>query len=130
MRSAIAQKMLDKTPKDLELFVRLRADIVVRVHRILEKRGFTQKQLADLLEKHPSEISKWLGGEHNFTLRSLAKLEAELGEPIVLVPDSPRFERHISQKIAVRNSETKIPHHDFVTGEIKTTNTPDYSIAS
>jgi transcriptional regulator with XRE-family HTH domain len=36
--------------------------------------------------KKPSEISKWLNGEHNFTLRSLAKLEAELGEPIITVP--------------------------------------------
>ena len=32
------------------------------------------------------EISKWLGGNHNFTLRSLAKLQAELGEEIIQVP--------------------------------------------
>ncbi|MBK8153775.1 MAG: hypothetical protein IPK61_12500 [Saprospiraceae bacterium] len=38
------------------------------------------------MDKKPSEISKWLSGEHNFTLRSLAKLSAELGEPLMEVP--------------------------------------------
>jgi hypothetical protein len=38
------------------------------------------------MDKKPSEISKWLSGEHNFTLRSLAKLSVELGEPLMEVP--------------------------------------------
>jgi transcriptional regulator with XRE-family HTH domain len=50
------------------------------------EKGYTQKSLADKLEKKPSEIHKWLSGEHNFTLRSIAKLEAELGETILEVP--------------------------------------------
>ena len=53
---------------------------------MLKAKGFSQKDLADKLEKRPSEVNKWLIGEHNFTLRSLAKLEAELGEPIINVP--------------------------------------------
>lgn len=42
--------------------------------------------MAEKLDKKPSEISKWLSGEHNFTLRSLAKLSAELGEALLEVP--------------------------------------------
>ena len=39
------------------------------------------------MNKKPSEISKWLNGEHNFTLRSLAKLSAELGVPLIEVTE-------------------------------------------
>lgn len=86
MRSKIAQRILDNTPKETEVFVRLYGDIVARVHHILKAKGFTQKDLAERLDKKPSEINKWLKGEHNLTLRSIAKLEAELGETIISVP--------------------------------------------
>lgn len=35
------------------------------------------------MDKKPSEINKWLKGNHNLTLKTLAKLEAELGEPLI-----------------------------------------------
>ena len=93
MRSKIAQHILDRTPKETKIFVRLYADIVVRVHELIKEKGLTQKQLAEGMNKKPSEISKWLNGEHNLTLRSLAKLEAVLGEPLIYVPKRRTFRR-------------------------------------
>jgi len=86
MRSKVAKRILDKTPKDVEIFVRLYGDIVVRINELIKEKNWTQKRLAAEMDKKPSEISKWLNGEHNFTLRSLARLEAELGESIITVP--------------------------------------------
>lgn len=86
MRSKVLQRILDKTPKDVEIFVDKYADLVLRINQILYEKGYTQKSLADKLEKRPSEIHKWLNGDHNFTLRSIAKLEAELGEILLEVP--------------------------------------------
>ena len=86
MRSKIFQEVLDETPKDVEIFVRWYADIVLRVNQLLKEKGLTQKSLAEKLDKRPSEIHKWLSGEHNFTLRSIAKLQAELGEDLLEVP--------------------------------------------
>ncbi len=86
MRSKVADRILAKTPEDVKIFVRLYADIVVRVNQLLAEKGLSQKDLAEKMDKAPSEISKWLKGEHNFTLRSIAKLEAELGETILYVP--------------------------------------------
>ena len=86
MRSKVAQRILAEIPEETKIFTRLYADIVLRVNQLLKEKGFSQKDLADKLEKRPSEINKWLIGEHNFTLRSLAKLEAELGETIINVP--------------------------------------------
>lgn len=86
MRSKIIDQILNETPKEVEMFVDLYADLVVRINQLLHEKGITKKNLADKLEKSPSEISKWLGGEHNFTLRSIAKLQAELGETLLEVP--------------------------------------------
>ena len=86
MRSKVAKRIIDNTPEDVKIFVRLYADIIVRVNQLLKEKGYTQKQLAEKLDKTPSEIHKWLSNEHNFTLKSLAKLQAELGSPILSVP--------------------------------------------
>ncbi len=91
MRSKTLKEILDETPKEVKIFVRKYGDIVVRIHQILRARGINQKDLAEQLGKRPSEISKWLKGDHNFTLRSLAKLEAELDEEIIYVPRKDSF---------------------------------------
>lgn len=86
MRSKVLQRVINNTPKDVEIFVDWYAELVLRINELLREQKITKKQLAEKLDKKPSEISKWLGGEHNFTLRSLAKLSAELGEPLLEVP--------------------------------------------
>jgi transcriptional regulator with XRE-family HTH domain len=97
MRSKIAKSILDDTPEDVRIFVRKYGDLVVRIHRVLKDRGITQKELASRLEKTPSEISKWLSGEHNLTLRSIAKLEAELGVDLIYVPRPDSF--HVQSNV-------------------------------
>lgn len=85
MRSKIAKKIQNETPEDVRIFVRQYSDIVVRINNILKAKGYTQKDLAQCVKKKPSEINKWLKGNHNLTLKTIAKLEAELGEPIIEV---------------------------------------------
>lgn len=121
MRSKIVQRILDRTPEDVKIFSRICADIVVLVNTILEEKGITQKTLAERMEKRPSEISKWLSGEHNFTLRSLAKLQAELGEPILEVPIKNKLaapaaiEGKASFTVTRSAQETKITSADYKT---------------
>lgn len=89
MRSKVAQRILDRTPKETKAFVGLYSDIVVRVHQLMEKKNLSQNKLAQKMGKKPSELSKWLSGNHNLTLRSIAKLQAELDEPVIEVPGNP-----------------------------------------
>jgi len=106
MRSKVAQRILDKTSPDVKIFVRLYANIVVRVNELMKEKGWTQKELAEKMGKKPSEINRWLKGEHNFTLRSIAKLEAELGEPILSVFGS---NRHVDDKEITPDTKQIIP---------------------
>jgi transcriptional regulator with XRE-family HTH domain len=105
MRSKIAQRIMAETPEETKIFVKKYGDIVVRVYQILKEKGITQKELAMQMGKTPSEISKWLSGEHNFTLRSLAKLEAELGKEIIYIPKQDSF--HIQRGGQLRASAPK-----------------------
>jgi transcriptional regulator with XRE-family HTH domain len=83
MRSKVAEKIQTETPEEVRIFVRQYTDIVLRINQILKAKGYTQKDLAEKMKKKPSEINKWLKGNHNLTLKTLARLEAELGEPII-----------------------------------------------
>ncbi len=83
MKSKVAERIQAETPEEVRIFVRQYTDIVLRINQILKAKGYTQKSLAEKMNKRPSEINKWLKGSHNLTLKTLAKLEAELGEPLI-----------------------------------------------
>lgn len=86
MKSKTVERLLNSIPEDVKIFTDLYADLLVRIHQLLQEKGISKKELAEKLGKNPSEISKWLNNEHNFTLQSIAKLSAELGEPLLEVP--------------------------------------------
>jgi transcriptional regulator with XRE-family HTH domain len=88
MRSKIGKKILLETPEEVKIFVRQYTDIVLRIHDLMQLKGYTQKDLADRMNKKPSEINKWLEGNHNLTLKTIAKLEAEFGDSIINVASS------------------------------------------
>ena len=57
-----------------------------RIHQLWNDQGLTQKELAKRMKKTEAEVSVWLSGQHNFTLRTLAKISVILGEDIILFP--------------------------------------------
>lgn len=59
--------------------------IVDRIHEVLVERGLRQKDLAAMLGKNESEVSKWMRGTHNFTIETISQIEKALGEPVLQV---------------------------------------------
>lgn len=59
---------------------RMRA--AIQIAEAMDKRGITKKQLADMMGRRPSEITKWLSGDQNFTIDTLTELSYYLGEKI------------------------------------------------
>ena len=51
----------------------------------LKANGMTQKELAERIGTSAAAVSRWLGGGHNFTLSTLAKISAVLGVPLISV---------------------------------------------
>lgn len=57
--------------------------IANKIHEMLEERGLKAADLARMLKKTPSEISKWLTGTHTFTTKTITKIETVLKEDII-----------------------------------------------
>lgn len=88
-----------KIPNEIDLFVNQSFDIVDRIHAILAKQGKEQKDLAIALGKSESEISKWMTGTHNFTIKTLAKIESVLGERIIQVSQGVKHDKPAGVKV-------------------------------
>lgn len=73
--------MSDVTRAEFELSF----SIAERLDAILKEKGISQHELAMMLGKRDSEVSKWLTGRHNFTTNTIAKIETAIGEKIVQV---------------------------------------------
>ena len=79
------QEMLDFVPKHLGRKVDLSFDIAKRIHDILETKGWSQEDFARAAGKKEVEISRWMSGHCNFSLRTVAFIEGVLGESILFV---------------------------------------------
>ena len=64
---------------------RLSFQISNRLDFLMKEKGLSKKQFADAIGKRPSEITRWLSGEHNFTISTLAMLSSFFGQPIITV---------------------------------------------
>ncbi len=69
---------LKKIPKDISLQVDWSFSIADKIAAVLKERGMTQRDFANKMGKRETEVSRWLGGTHNFTLSTLAKISAVL----------------------------------------------------
>lgn len=84
-RCSIIEARRAKVSPEVRRRVDLSFLIVDRIHNILEEKGLKQKDLANLLGKNESEISKWMRGTHNFTIETISSIESALGAPILQV---------------------------------------------
>lgn len=76
---------LKAIPQDTDHELDLSADIALRILEILERKKMSQTEFAKAMGKKDSEISRWLGGCHNFTIATIARIETTLGEDIISV---------------------------------------------
>ena len=60
-------------------------EISDRIYELMNEHGLSKKQFAEALGRRPSEITKWLSGQHNFTIATLSMLSSFFGQPIVTV---------------------------------------------
>lgn len=71
--------------KEIERFVEKNMAITEKIRLALEQKGWKALDLAKALDKSPSEVSKWLTGMHNLTLKSITKMETALGIDLINV---------------------------------------------
>ena len=78
-------EILARTPEATKQEVAKNVAIAVPIIHVLRVQGKTRRDLARLLGKSESEITRWLSGFHNLELKTIYKIEKALGEQIILV---------------------------------------------
>ncbi len=85
---SVYDRIRNRTKPETRQYVQKNLAIVAEVSRVVKEKGWTQKELAKKMGKTESEVSKWLSGLHNLTLKSIIKLEVVLDTILLEVPDS------------------------------------------
>lgn len=60
--------------------------ISTQILEVLENKKMLQKDFAVMMGKSEAEISKWLSGFHNFTIKTISNIEVVIGETIIVTP--------------------------------------------
>lgn len=79
------EEMLGPIPESLQQETELSFQISDRIYELMQQRGLTKKQFADALGKRPCEVTKWLSGQHSFTIATLSMLSTFFGQPVIAV---------------------------------------------
>ena len=77
--------LFEEIPKVEREEARLSFEISNRLASLMQARGLSKKQFADAIGKRPSEVTRWLSGEHNFTIATIAMLSSFFNQPIIKV---------------------------------------------
>lgn len=79
----IFQDELNEIPDDVKKEVDWSFAIADKIEKVLNERNITHKEWASQIGKTEAEVSRWVSGTHNFTLRTLAKISVALGEDLI-----------------------------------------------
>ena len=79
------REMVGQVPKEIKEELDLSFAISSKIDALMQERGLSKKQFADQIGKRPSEITRWLSGQHKFTVSTLAMLSAFFGKSIISV---------------------------------------------
>ncbi len=77
-------EMVASVPSYMRLEAELSFAIADRLDALIKSRGMTKKDFAAAIGCRPSEVTKWLSGQQNFTIRTIAKISAFFNEPLVV----------------------------------------------
>lgn len=81
--------------------------LVLSIMFYMEKKGITQKHLAELMGVSPAYVTKLLRGNENLTLETISKVENALGEKLISVNEPYKKSNSIVIK-AVHFNETPV----------------------
>jgi transcriptional regulator with XRE-family HTH domain len=121
-RNNIISDWLEKNSNpEIDKLVEKNLAIANKIQQMLKERGFKPADLARMLDKKPSEISKWLTGTHTFTTKTITKIEAVLGDDIIHIEPQKEYvylkvlvnQEGDLEETAFENSEVFVTENSF-----------------
>lgn len=72
-------------PDEIHREVEMQMAVSNRIYELMTERGLSKSEFARAIGKRPCEITKWLSGQHNFTIKTLALLSSFFGIQLLRV---------------------------------------------
>ena len=72
-------------PDEFNAEVDLEMDLSDHINNLMNARGLSKAEFARAIGKRLCEITKWLSGQHNLTIKALAMLSNFFGESLIIV---------------------------------------------
>ena len=83
--AVLFDECMSQVPNDVRMELDMSFALADKIDMILKEKNISQKQLANRMGKTEAEVSRWLGGTHNFTLRTIAKISDALGVELLII---------------------------------------------
>tara|TARA_R110000868_G_C10941816_1_gene767143 strand:+ start:1123 stop:1491 length:369 start_codon:yes stop_codon:yes gene_type:complete len=100
---------------EIDLMVKHNLAIANKIARILKEKGIGKSEFAKKMGKNsPSEVSKWLSGTHNFTVKTIAKIEHTLGVDLIHVEKEYKYVNFYITK--TEEPKTPLTYSGFMSG--------------
>lgn len=85
-----------------------RMQLALRLGKAIKHLGWSKTKFAQEMKTHPSVISKWLSGEHNFTFDTLSDIEEKLKICIINVAE-PKIIETVRYKVIEIAAKSHVP---------------------
>lgn len=122
IKNNISDWLKENGDPEIESFIKKNLAISEKVRLAMEKKGWKSQDLAQAMGKSPSEVSKWLSGMHNLTLKSIIKMEQALGISLLHTEPVKQYEYVFLGKIEKEDSKLKVSEY------VESYNTLEYEI--
>ena len=83
--ATLFEESLAQVPNDVRMELDMSFALADKIDAVLKEKNISQKELAKRMGKTEAEVSRWLGGTHNFTLRTIAKISNALGSNLIII---------------------------------------------
>lgn len=106
MNSKTKEKYLEfkrRKSTKISTYVGLSDDIALSIINALKKANISKTEFAKKVGKDTSVVSKWLNGQHNFTIKTIVDIENALNQKIVYPTIKINKEDLINRPVLVMN---------------------------
>jgi len=87
-------------PKEIENYTAHSAEIGIMINNYIHSvQGMNKKSFAELVGKTASDVTRWISGNHNFTILTLSLIEAHTGISIIKRLSSNNIKEHINRNV-------------------------------
>jgi hypothetical protein len=96
-------------PEEIDIYTKHSAEIGIIISNYIHSvDGMTKMSFAELVGKTPSDITRWISGNHNFTILTISLIEARTGLSIIKDLSDKNIGQHLRGEVFKLDTELEL----------------------